>query len=121
MFTFPEKFLWGVSTSAYQVEGAATEDGRGQSIWDVRCRTAGGVTDGSTGDVSADHYHRWPEDVALMKDMGIQAYRFSVAWPRLLPKGKGAVNQAGLDFYDRLVDGLLAAGIQPWLTLYHWG
>ncbi|HIJ63154.1 MAG TPA: beta-glucosidase [Rhodospirillaceae bacterium] len=120
MNSFPENFLWGVSTSAYQVEGAAAEDGRGPSIWDTRCRLAGGVTDGSTGDVSADHYHRWPEDVRLMKDIGVKAYRFSVAWPRLLPRGRGAVNPAGLDFYDRLVDGLLEAGIQPWLTLYHW-
>ncbi|MBF0561677.1 MAG: beta-glucosidase [Alphaproteobacteria bacterium] len=113
-------FLWGVSTSAYQVEGAAHEDGRGPSIWDTRCRTKGGVVDGSNGDVAADHYHRYAEDIALMKDLGVGAYRFSVAWPRVLPRGRDVVNEAGLDFYDRLIDGLLAAGIEPWLTLYHW-
>ena len=116
----PKNFLWGVSTSAYQVEGAAAEDGRGPSIWDTRCRMQGGVGDGSSGDVAADHYHRYAEDVALMKDIGVGAYRFSVAWPRVLPRGRGAVNQAGLDFYDRLIDALLEAGIEPWLTLYHW-
>ena len=116
----PSGFVWGVSTSAYQVEGAARTDGRGQSIWDTRCRTKGGVTDGSTGDVACDHYHRYAEDIGLMKDMGVDAYRFSVAWPRVLPRGRGAVNEAGLDFYDRLIDSLLEAGIDPWLTLYHW-
>ncbi|MBF0129469.1 MAG: beta-glucosidase [Alphaproteobacteria bacterium] len=116
----PENFVWGASTSAYQIEGAAREDGRGPSIWDTRCRTKGGVTDGSSGDVACDHYHRWPEDVGLMKEMGVAAYRFSVAWPRVLPRGRGAVNEAGLDFYDRLIDGVLEAGIDPWLTLYHW-
>jgi beta-glucosidase len=116
----PQGFLWGASTSAYQVEGAVAEDGRGPSIWDRRCRTRNGVTDGSSGDVAADHYHRYPEDIALMREMGVAAYRFSVAWPRIMPRGKGAVNQAGLDFYDRLVDALLEAGIDPWATLYHW-
>jgi beta-glucosidase len=118
--SFPRDFLWGVSTSAYQVEGAVAEDGRGPSIWDTRCRLKGGVADASNGDVACDHYHRWREDVALMKGLGVGAYRFSVAWARLLPRGRGAVNEAGLDFYDRLIDGLLEAGIQPWLTLYHW-
>jgi beta-glucosidase len=113
-------FVWGVSTSAYQIEGAAREDGRGPSIWDTRCRTQGGVWNGDTGDVACDHYHRWPEDVALMKDIGVAAYRFSVSWPRVLPKGRGRVNDAGLDFYDRLVDGVLEAGIEPWMCLYHW-
>jgi beta-glucosidase len=117
---FPPDFVWGVSTSAYQVEGAASEDGRGPSIWDTRCRVQGGVVDGSNGDVASDHYHRWAEDVALMGGIGVNAYRFSVAWPRVLPRGRGAVNVAGLDFYDRLIDRLLAAGIEPWLCLYHW-
>jgi beta-glucosidase len=113
-------FVWGVSTSAYQVEGAVKEDGRGPSIWDTRCRLQGGVWNGATGEVACDHYHRWPEDVALMKSIGVGAYRFSLAWPRLQPRGRGAVNQPGLDFYDRLIDGLLEAGIEPWVCLYHW-
>ncbi|MCW2248884.1 beta-glucosidase [Azospirillum fermentarium] len=113
-------FVWGVSTSAYQIEGAVAEDGRGASIWDTRCRTRGGVWNGDTGDIACDHYHRWAEDVALMRDIGVGAYRFSVAWPRVLPRGRGAVNQPGLDFYDRLIDGVLEAGIEPWLCLYHW-
>ena len=117
---FPPNFVWGVSTSAYQVEGAAGEDGRGPSIWDTRCRLKGGIADGSSGDVAADHYHRYVEDIGLMGEIGVAAYRFSVAWPRLLPRGRGAVNQAGLDFYDRLIDRLLEAKIEPWLTLYHW-
>ncbi|PKU26095.1 GH1 family beta-glucosidase [Telmatospirillum siberiense] len=116
----PPGFLWGVSTSAYQIEGAVAEDGRGPSIWDTRCKMKGGVGDGSTGDVSCDHYHRWPEDIRLMQDIGVDAYRFSLSWPRLLPTGKGPVNQKGLDFYDRLIDALLEAGITPWATLYHW-
>ena len=113
-------FVWGVSTSAYQIEGAAAEDGRGPSIWDTRCRTAGGVVNGDTGDVACDHYHRYAEDVALMKGLGVDAYRFSVAWPRVLPRGRGAVNSLGHDFYDRLIDTVLAAGIEPWLCVYHW-
>ena len=113
-------FIWGVSTSAYQIEGAAAEDGRGPSIWDSFCRLKGRVDNGDTGDVACDHYHRYPEDVALMRELGVDAYRFSVAWPRVLPRGRGAVNEAGLDFYDRLVDALLEAGIEPWLCVYHW-
>ena len=120
LLKFRKDFVWGVSTSAFQVEGATSEDGRGQSIWDRRCKTKWGVTDGSNADVTADHYHRYKEDIALMKDLGVGAYRFSVAWPRVQPKGRGVVNQAGLDFYDRLVDSILEAGIEPWLTLYHW-
>ena len=116
----PSDFVWGVSTSAYQIEGAVNEDGRGPSIWDVRCKMKGGVGDASSGDVSCDHYHRYAEDIGLMRDIGVDAYRFSIAWPRLLPRGKGAVNPAGLDFYDRLIDRLLEAGITPWATLYHW-
>jgi beta-glucosidase len=117
---FPKSFLWGASTSAYQIEGAADEDGRGASIWDTRCLIAGKVADGGSGAVACDHYHRYAEDIALMRELGIGAYRFSVAWPRVLPAGKGAVNEKGLDFYDRLIDGVLAAGIEPWLCLYHW-
>ncbi|CAA7614227.1 GH1 family beta-glucosidase [Magnetospirillum sp. UT-4] len=113
-------FVWGASTSAYQIEGAAFEDGRGPSIWDVHCRTQGRTANGDTGDVACDHYHRYKEDVALMKTLGVGAYRFSVSWPRVLPRGRGAVNAKGLDFYDRLIDEVLAAGITPWLCLYHW-
>jgi len=116
----PQDFVWGVSTSAYQVEGAVRDDGRGMSIWDTRCITKGGIGDGSNADVACDHYHRWPEDIALMRDIGVDAYRFSVAWPRIQPRGRGAVNQKGFDFYDRLIDGVLEAGIEPWLCLYHW-
>lgn len=116
----PSDFLWGAATASYQIEGAASEDGRGESIWDRFSRTPGKVRDGDTGDVACDHYHRMPEDVALMKELGLGAYRFSVAWPRVIPDGTGQVNAAGLDWYERLVDTLLAAGIQPWATLYHW-
>lgn len=117
---FSDGFIWGVATSAYQIEGAWNEDGKGESIWDRFCHTPGNVLGGDTGDVACDHYHRWREDVELMKTLGIKAYRFSVSWPRILPKGREPVNQKGLDFYCRLVDGLLAAGIEPFLTLYHW-
>jgi beta-glucosidase len=113
-------FVWGVSTSSYQIEGAAAVDGRGLSIWDRFSHQSGRIANGDTGDVACDHYHRWAEDVALMKGMGIKAYRFSTAWPRLLPDGRGKPNEAGLAFYDRLIDALLAAGIEPWLCLYHW-
>ncbi|MGP4022795.1 GH1 family beta-glucosidase [Actinomadura sp. 3N407] len=116
----PEGFRWGVATAAYQVEGAADEDGRGPSTWDTFSRTPGRVRDGHTGDVACDHYHRWPEDVALMAGLGVDSYRFSIAWPRVQPSGSGPVNTRGLDFYDRLVDGLLAEGIAPAATLYHW-
>ncbi|MEU5991710.1 GH1 family beta-glucosidase [Spirillospora sp. NPDC047418] len=117
---FGPGFAWGAATSAYQVEGAAAEDGRAPSIWDAFCRVPGAVAGGDTGDVACDHYHRWPEDVALMKALGLRAYRFSIAWPRVLPAGDGPVNPAGLAFYDRLVDALLEAGIEPHATLYHW-
>lgn len=116
----PDGFRWGVATAAYQIEGAAAEDGRGPSVWDTFSHTPGRVRDGHTGDVACDHYHRWPEDVALMRDLGVDSYRFSIAWPRVQPAGSGPVNAKGLDFYDRLVDGLLAAGIAPAATLYHW-
>jgi len=117
---FPEGFVWGTGTSAYQIEGAAREDGRGLSVWDAFCHRSGAIWEGQTGDVACDHYHRYAEEVALMKQVGIQAYRFSICWPRVLPEGVGTVNDAGLAFYDRLVDELLAAGIQPWPTLFHW-
>jgi beta-glucosidase len=112
--------VWGAGTSAYQVEGAAYEDGRGESIWDRFSHTPGRTANGDTGDVACDHYHRWRDDIALMRALGVGAYRFSVAWPRILPQGRGRPNDAGLDFYDQLVDGLLEAGITPWVTLYHW-
>ena len=112
-------FIWGVSTSAFQIEGATREDGRGVSVWDTHGWN-GGIANRETGDIACDHYHRYPEDIALMQRLGIQAYRFSVAWPRVLPLGRGAPNEAGLAFYDRLIDALLAAGIEPWLCLYHW-
>ena len=117
---FPADFVWGASTSSYQIEGAVDADGRGKSIWDIFCRTPGKVKGGDTGDVACDHYHRWPEDVEWLQRGGFSAYRFSTAWPRILPSGAGAVEARGLDFYDRLVDGLLARGVAPWLCLYHW-
>ncbi|MDA5283315.1 GH1 family beta-glucosidase [Streptomyces sp. NPDC054904] len=116
----PRDFAWGTATSAYQIEGAVEEDGRAPSIWDTFSHTAGAVDGGHNGDTACDHYHRWREDIALMKDLGTNAYRLSVAWPRVLPGGDGPVNAKGLDFYDRLIDGLLAAGITPSVTLYHW-
>jgi beta-glucosidase len=116
---FPGGFVWGVAASAYQTEGAAHEDGRGESIWDRFAATPGKVRAGETGAVACDFYHRYPEDVELMRALGLDAFRFSVAWPRVLPAGRGAVNQAGLDFYDRLVDALLDAGIRPFVNLYH--
>jgi beta-glucosidase len=116
---WPRDFIWGVSTSSFQIEGATSEDGRGPSIWDTFC-AVGRVANRDTGDVACDHYHRYAEDVALMQRLGVQAYRFSVAWPRLLPEGRGCPNEAGLAFYDRLIDALLEAGIEPWLCLYHW-
>ena len=116
----PPGFLFGTSTASYQIEGATTEDGRGPSIWDTFTAEPGRVVDGSSGAVACDHYHRWPEDVALMQRLGADGYRFSVAWPRVQPRGSGPVNEPGLAFYDRLVDALLDAGIQPMATLYHW-
>lgn len=117
---FPPGFRWGVSTSAYQIEGAVDEDGRGRSTWDLFCAEPGRIKDGSSGAIAADHYHRYKDDVALMKELGISDYRFSIAWPRIVPAGSGAVNPAGLDFYDRLIDELCAAGVSPVATLYHW-
>ncbi|MGH3735732.1 MAG: GH1 family beta-glucosidase [Micromonosporaceae bacterium] len=117
---FPPGFLWGAATAAYQIEGAATMDGRAPSIWDTFSRTPGKVLDGATGDIAVDHYQRYREDVALMAELGLTAYRFSVSWSRVQPDGRGAANQTGLDFYRRLVDQLLEYGIRPWPTLYHW-
>jgi len=118
--TFPHGFLWGVASSSYQIEGAWNEDGKGESIWDRFSHIPGNTKNGDTGDVACDHYHRYPEDVALMKELGIQAYRFSISWPRVLPKGKGDINRAGLNFYRRLVAKLLESGIEPWVCLYHY-
>jgi beta-glucosidase len=117
---FPDGFVWGAATAAYQIEGAAAEDGRGPSIWDTFSRTPGKVYRGHTGDIACDHYHRYVDDVAMMADLGLASYRFSVAWPRIQPDGTGPVNHRGLDFYDRLVDELIGKGIDPVVTLYHW-
>ncbi|MFD7340647.1 GH1 family beta-glucosidase [Streptomyces violascens] len=117
---FPHGFLWGTATSAYQIEGAVAEDGRSPSIWDTFSHTPGKIDNDDHGDVACDHYHRWPQDVSLMRQLGFNAYRLSVAWPRVMPGGDGPVNAKGLDFYDQLTDGLLAAGITPSVTLYHW-
>jgi len=118
--TFPENFTWGASTASYQIEGAVEADGRGPSIWDMFCRKNGAVFDSHNGDVACDHYHRMEEDVGHMRRIGLRGYRFSIAWPRIFPEGTGPLNEPGLAFYDRLVDRLLEAGIQPWITLYHW-
>ncbi|HJV69143.1 GH1 family beta-glucosidase [Ideonella sp.] len=118
---FPPDFRWGCSTSSYQIEGAIHEGGRGESIWDRFCRTPRHIRDGSSGAVACDHYHRWPQDLDLARDLGVNAYRFSIAWPRVFPQGRGErPNEAGLAFYDRLVDGMLERGLEPWATLYHW-
>ena len=119
-FRFPSDFLWGTATSAYQIEGAPLADGAGPSIWQRFSHTPGKMTNGDTGDVACDHYHRYPEDVAIMRDLGCNAYRFSISWSRILPEGTGRVNQGGLDFYKRLTDALHEAGIRPMATLYHW-
>ncbi|MEP6654776.1 MAG: GH1 family beta-glucosidase [Myxococcales bacterium] len=117
---FPKDFLWGAATSAYQIEGAAAEEGRGPSVWDVFSKKKGATFEGQTGDIACDHYHRYKEDVALMKGLGLKSYRFSISWSRVLPEGVGAVNPKGFDFYNRLVDELLANGIAPFCTLFHW-
>ena len=117
---FPDGFLWGVATSAYQIEGAVDEDGRTPSIWDTFSHRSGKTRHGDTGDVACDHYHRFESDVELMASLGIRAYRFSIAWPRILPEGKASINQTGLDYYRRLVEALRANDIEPVATLYHW-
>ena len=117
---FPAGFVWGASTSSYQIEGAVNEDGRGRSIWDTFAHTPGKIEDKTTGDRANEHYHRYKEDVGLMRDLGVKHYRFSIAWPRVFPEGTGKPNPKGLDFYDRLIDELLKQGIEPYATLYHW-
>ena len=119
-YKFPHDFLWGAATASYQIEGAWNEDGKGESIWDRFSHTPGKVTNGDTGDMACDHYHRYAEDIALMRRLGLKAYRFSTSWTRVLPRGSGRLEPRGLDFYDRLVDALCAANIEPFLTLYHW-
>jgi beta-glucosidase len=120
MEVFPKDFNWGVATSSYQIEGAAFEDGRGESIWDRFCATPGKVANSEDGLTACDHYHRYPEDIQIMKQLGVSTYRFSIAWPRLFPKGDDVREQRGFDFYNRLIDDLLANGIVPMPTLYHW-
>jgi beta-glucosidase len=117
---FPDDFVWGAATASYQIEGAWNEDEKGESIWDRFSHTPGKVQDGDTGDKACDHYHRWEDDLKMIKALGLKAYRFSVAWPRVLPNGSGMVSEAGLDFYNKLVDGLLKLDIEPYITLYHW-
>jgi beta-glucosidase len=118
--SFPADFVWGAATASYQIEGAANEDGRGESVWDRFCATPGKVRNGDNGAIACDFYHRYHDDIGLMRELGLDAFRFSIAWPRILPEGRGKVNQKGLDFYDRLVDELLASGIAPFVTLFHW-
>lgn len=118
--SFPSGFAWGAATASYQVEGAAHTDGRGLSVWDMFCRKDGAIFSGHDGDIACDHYHRWREDIQLMKEMGLKAYRLSISWPRVIPEGLGKPNELGLEFYDRLIDGLLEAGITPYVTLFHW-
>ncbi len=120
MSAFPQNFLWGAATAAYQVEGAYNEDGKGPSIWDIFSHQPGTTYQGTNGDVAVDHYHRFKEDVELMAEMGLQSYRFSISWPRLLPEGRGEINEAGVKFYSDLIDALLAHNIEPMITLYHW-
>ena len=118
--SFRKDFIWGAATASYQIEGAAFEDGKGPSVWDRFSHEPGKVLEGHTGDVACDHYHRFKEDVRLMKEMGVKNYRFSISWPRLLPQGVGEVNEQGVAFYNALIDELLAAGIRPIVTLFHW-
>jgi beta-glucosidase len=118
--SFPSDFVWGVATSAFQIEGAASTDGRGLSTWDTFCRKPGAIADASNGDIACDHYHRWQSDLDIIASLGVNGYRFSVSWPRIQPSGMGAWNEKGLAFYDRLIDGLLERGVQPYLTLNHW-
>jgi hypothetical protein len=118
--SFPTDFVWGVATSSYQIEGAVNEDNRGPTIWDTFVHIPGTIMDGTTGDVADNHYHLYKDDIKLMKSLNIQAYRFSIAWSRILPNGRGPVNEAGIRFYDELIDELLQQKIEPWITLFHW-
>ena len=118
--TYPKNFVWGSATSSYQIEGAISEDGKGLNIWDIFCMQQGKIADNTSGKIACDHYHRIDEDVALIKNLGISAYRFSLSWARLLPEGDGAINQKGFDFYNKLIDSLLESGVTPWITFYHW-
>ncbi len=120
LLKFPESFIWGTATCSYQIEGGSKEDGKGESIWDVFSHTPGKIKNNDNGDIACDHYHLWQQDIQLMKTLGYKSYRFSISWPRIFPLGRGKINQAGLDFYNRLVDGLLEADIMPLVTLYHW-
>ena len=120
MKKFPNDFIWGTATSAYQIEGASEKDGKGPSIWDAFASIPGKTRNGETGAIACDHFHKFKEDIQLMKDMGITAYRFSISWSRLMPTGKGKINESGIQFYSDLIDELLLAGITPWVTLYHW-
>ena len=117
---FPKNFTWGAAAASYQIEGASCEDGKGLSIWDVFSREPGKVFEGNTGDAGTDHYRHWKEDVRIMGDIGLKAYRMSISWPRIIPGGTGAVNKRGVAFYDKLIDALLEAGVEPWVTLFHW-
>ena len=117
---FPKNFIWGAATASYQIEGAAYQDGRGLSVWDMFCRQPGKVFLGNTGDIACDHYHRYLDDIKLMSDIGLQAYRLSISWPRVIPDGIGKINEKGFDFYEKLIDSLLEKNIQPWVTLFHW-
>ncbi len=118
--SFPKDFVWGAAAASYQIEGAYAEDGKGLSVWDMFCRKEKAVFQGHTGDVACDHYHRYASDIGLMREMGLKAYRLSISWPRVLPEGVGKVNEKGLEYYDRLIDALLAAGVDPYVTLFHW-
>src|SRR6185369_13714736 len=120
MKNFPGNFVWGTATASYQVEGAWDEDGKGESIWDRFAQTPGKVERDENGNIACDQYHRYPEDVKIMQQMGLKNYRFSIGWPRIYPQGRGAINQKGLDHYSRVIDALLEAGITPWITLFHW-
>src|SRR5690606_6336153 len=119
-FRFPSRFSWGAAAASYQIEGARSKHGKGESVWDMFCQKDGAVFEGHTGGVACDHYHQSAQDVVLMTQLGLGAYRLSLSWPRIFPNGTGELNEAGLDYYERLIDALLKAGITPWVTLFHW-
>ena len=118
--TFPKDFVWAAASASFQIEGAANEDGKGLSVWDAFCKQPGKVYGGNTGDIACDHYNRFEDDCKIMRDIGLKAYRLSISWPRVMPDGIGRINEKGLAFYNRLIDKLLAYGIEPWVTLFHW-